>query len=89
MGHGICALRREQPLEPDDYRDIIAYISASRTSSAPFDVIASGHTAGIDQDAATIARLAEAGVTWWQECFDWTHTLDQVRQRIQQGPPQF
>jgi alkanesulfonate monooxygenase SsuD/methylene tetrahydromethanopterin reductase-like flavin-dependent oxidoreductase (luciferase family) len=88
---GICALRREQALSPDDYREIILYISSSRTSAAPFDVIASGHTAGLDpdQDAATMAAFAEAGVTWWQECFDWTHTLDQVRQRIQKGPTRF
>jgi alkanesulfonate monooxygenase SsuD/methylene tetrahydromethanopterin reductase-like flavin-dependent oxidoreductase (luciferase family) len=88
---GICALRREQPLSPDDYRDIVAYISASRKSSSPFDVIASGQTDGIapSKEAATMAAFAEAGVTWWQECFDWTYTLDQVRHRIQQGPPSF
>jgi alkanesulfonate monooxygenase SsuD/methylene tetrahydromethanopterin reductase-like flavin-dependent oxidoreductase (luciferase family) len=88
---GICTLRREHPLEPDDYREILAYMRASRKSDAPFDVIVSGQTESIDpsKDAATMAAFAEAGVTWWQECFDWTHTLDQVRQRIQQGPPQF
>src|SRR5262249_26585907 len=61
---GVCALRREQPLEPDDFRDIIGYIRSARTSAAPFDVIASGHVSGIDpaQAAATIAAFAEAGV---------------------------
>ena len=31
--------------------------------------------------------LAEAGVTWWQEGFDWNHSLEQVRTRIRLGPP--
>ncbi len=88
---GVCALRRDQPLEPDDYREIVAYIKACRNGDAPFDVNASGHTTAADphRDAARMAAFAEAGVTWWQESFDWTYTLDQVRHRVKQGPPQF
>jgi len=34
-----------------------------------------------------VQTYAEAGVTWWQEAFDWSHSLAQVRARIRQGPP--
>jgi probable F420-dependent oxidoreductase len=87
---GICPMGRDQELTPQDWRSIIAYLKEHRRTEEPFDVIAAGHTTGMDKakDRATIRPFAEIGVTWWQEGFDWTYSLEQVRRRIQLGPPE-
>jgi alkanesulfonate monooxygenase SsuD/methylene tetrahydromethanopterin reductase-like flavin-dependent oxidoreductase (luciferase family) len=86
---GICPIGRDHELTPQDFQDIVAYSKLHRTSEAPLELIASGHTTGLDKekDRAMLEPFAEAGVTWWQEAFDWSHSLDQVRARIHQGPP--
>jgi hypothetical protein len=38
------------------------------------------------EDRAMVEQFAEAGVTWWQEGFDWSYSLEQVRMRIRLGP---
>lgn len=86
---GVFPLMLERALTPDDFREILGYIHAQRTQTTPFDVVAGGLTSGTDkaQDAAHVASFAEVGATWWLECFYPRHTLEQVRQRIHQGPP--
>ncbi len=88
---GVCPIgHNDQELTPQDFHDITAYVKKYRDSDAPpIEVVASGHTTGTDKakDQATIASFAEAGVTWWQEGFDWNYSLEQVRTRIRQGPP--
>lgn len=81
---------RDYELAPQDFREITAYLKAHRSNEAPFDVIAAGHTTGTDKekDVATVRPFAEAGVTWWQECFDGSNSLEQVRTRIHLGPPE-
>ena len=87
---GISAMGRDYELAPQDFREITAYLKAHRSNEAPFDVIAAGHTTGTDKekDVATVRPFAEAGVTWWQECFDGSNSLEQVRTRIHLGPPE-
>ncbi len=87
---GVFPLMLERALTPEDFREILAYTHAQRTQTSPFDVIASGQTNDTDQaqDAARVASFAEAGATWWLESFYPHNTLEQVRQRIHQGPPQ-
>ncbi|MBN2304757.1 MAG: LLM class flavin-dependent oxidoreductase, partial [Anaerolineae bacterium] len=77
-------------------RDTVAYVREHRDSDAPFDVIAMGSTFDADPvpAAATVARYAEAGATWWLELLTaWypgcteLRTLDALRARVRQGPP--
>jgi len=86
---GVCPMGRDHELTPQDYQEIGAFIRTQRRDDAPFDLVAAGHTTGTDheQDTATLRPFAEAGVSWWQEAFDWSHSLAQVRARIRQGPP--
>jgi alkanesulfonate monooxygenase SsuD/methylene tetrahydromethanopterin reductase-like flavin-dependent oxidoreductase (luciferase family) len=86
---GIFPLMLERALTPDDFREILAYTHTQRTQTTPFDVVAGGQTDGTDKARASdhAASFAEAGVTWWQEMFYPHNTLEQVRQRIHQGPP--
>jgi hypothetical protein len=66
------------------------YIAQRRTATTPFDIVMEGVTPGDEPArAADIIRpFAEAGATWWLEAM-WTapNEPDDVRTRIQQGPP--
>jgi alkanesulfonate monooxygenase SsuD/methylene tetrahydromethanopterin reductase-like flavin-dependent oxidoreductase (luciferase family) len=56
----------------------------------PYDVSAGGSTPADDPAAAraTAAAFAAAGATWWQEIVsDWPGGADQIRARIDAGPP--
>ncbi|MGI9057527.1 MAG: LLM class flavin-dependent oxidoreductase [Ktedonobacteraceae bacterium] len=87
---GVFPLMRERALTPDDFREIIDSTRVQRTQASHFDVVVGGQTSGTNkaQDAAQVASFAEVGATWWIESFYPHHTLEQVRERIQQGPPQ-
>jgi alkanesulfonate monooxygenase SsuD/methylene tetrahydromethanopterin reductase-like flavin-dependent oxidoreductase (luciferase family) len=80
----------EKPIGPAELRAIAAYIAKHRTSSAPFDILASGRTTGLraGEDAAIVAPLAEAGATWWLESvLPWQTPFADFRARIRKGPP--
>jgi alkanesulfonate monooxygenase SsuD/methylene tetrahydromethanopterin reductase-like flavin-dependent oxidoreductase (luciferase family) len=56
----------------------------------PYDISVGGSTPAADPAAAaeTVARFAEAGATWWQEIVsDWLGGVDEIRARIDAGPP--
>jgi hypothetical protein len=98
---GVCPGRTDfQPLTPDDWRDILAYIRQHRATDAPFDAVHSGATgANPAHDAATVASYAAVGVTWWIEDISpyrfglgwedqWTAEVTAlIRERVRQGPP--
>ncbi|GAC1474984.1 MAG: LLM class flavin-dependent oxidoreductase [Ktedonobacteraceae bacterium] len=86
---GIDPLMRGQAMTPADIREVIAYVQGQQAEKSAFDVVTTGLTNGAErtQNAEMVASYAEAGVTWWQEGFSWHHTIEQVRQRIRQGPP--
>jgi len=82
-------------ITPDDDADIRAirsFVNERRTLPTPFDMVIEGDTDGDDPAgaAAMLDRLADAGVTWWLESAA-VHNrhggLNQVRRRINQGPP--
>jgi alkanesulfonate monooxygenase SsuD/methylene tetrahydromethanopterin reductase-like flavin-dependent oxidoreductase (luciferase family) len=82
---------RPAMLTPDDLRQIIAYITEHRTSAGPFDVVIAGDTPAGDTAHVrdVLAPYAEAGVTWWLESLDSiAGSLEPLRARIRQGPPQ-
>lgn len=56
----------------------------------PYDISAGGSTPAADPGAAaaTAAAFEAAGATWWQEIVsDWLGGLDEIRARIDAGPP--
>jgi hypothetical protein len=52
-------------------------------------VALAGYTGNLSKDEAAerLGRLAEAGVTWWQEGVLPDNTLDDLRAQIHHGPP--
>jgi len=77
-------------LSCDEVRELIAYVARFRSSDSPFEVVVSGSTAGTsaDQDHEIVAPYASAGATWWLETFvPWQYSPQQVRRRINCGPP--
>ena len=86
---GVYPQQRGRALGPEDLREVLAFLQTQRTQTTPFEVLAYGLTSGTDtaQDAAHVAAFAQAGATWWLEHFAPKHTIEQVRERIEQGPP--
>lgn len=83
-----------QPPEIDVIAQMHAYFHARRAEAGradePFELVVGGSTAGLGAKAQHIlGPLADAGATWWDECFP-MGTLDKfdvVRARIEEGPP--
>ena len=77
------------PMTPDDIRAIKAYVESNRTLTTPFDITWEGETPGDDLEraAALVQPWIDAGITWWMEA-RWNNAgLEEVRERIRQGPP--
>jgi alkanesulfonate monooxygenase SsuD/methylene tetrahydromethanopterin reductase-like flavin-dependent oxidoreductase (luciferase family) len=76
-----------EPLTPADLHEASTYVRSQRRQSSPFDVIFAGATEASGA-AAVIQPYAEAGATWWLEGI-WVErgTVQQMRERIRQGPP--
>ena len=89
---GVCPLKYPSHLmQPDDIRQMLAFLRQFHVNNESFAVLASGNTSGTEhqKDLDLIMSYAEAGATWWQESFagsDWEE-LEAVRTRIRQGPP--
>jgi alkanesulfonate monooxygenase SsuD/methylene tetrahydromethanopterin reductase-like flavin-dependent oxidoreductase (luciferase family) len=89
---GVCPVVSDlRMMQPEEIRDMLTYIRQYRNTNDPFDVALGGSMGKYSPtEAATLLkRYAEAGVTWWEEGFFWNDTPDDVRRRIQQGPPSF
>lgn len=86
---GVYPQRSGRSLTPEDLRESLAFIQAQRMQTTLFDVLAYGRTSGngTAQDAAHVAAFSQAGATWWLEHFAPEQTIEQVRERIEQGPP--
>jgi alkanesulfonate monooxygenase SsuD/methylene tetrahydromethanopterin reductase-like flavin-dependent oxidoreductase (luciferase family) len=80
-----------QTMSPAQLEDIVTYTLSQRNPSAdPFDIIIEGHTDGADSssEARRIADYEDVGLTWWVEKLGWFRgSVDDMRQRIQAGPP--
>jgi alkanesulfonate monooxygenase SsuD/methylene tetrahydromethanopterin reductase-like flavin-dependent oxidoreductase (luciferase family) len=77
-------------IKPDDIREIKTFIEEHRSSSAPFDLVAGGHSQGSDpiKARAHVEAYHEAGATWWIEfVLPEPGEGDQALTRIKQGPP--
>jgi len=87
---GVCPVHRDDsPMQPEEIREMLAYIVQQRTSGESFDVAVAGFVGNKTPDEATalLRNYAEAGITWWQEGFLPNDTLEDIRQRIHLGPP--
>jgi alkanesulfonate monooxygenase SsuD/methylene tetrahydromethanopterin reductase-like flavin-dependent oxidoreductase (luciferase family) len=87
---GVCPIQSdERHLTPQQVRELLAVIHETRPETEPFDVVLAGYTGDLSKDEAAeqLGRLAEAGVTWWQEGVLPDNTLDNLRAQIQRGPP--
>jgi Luciferase-like monooxygenase len=75
-------------ITPADIQAMKAYIVEHRTLTTPFDIVMEGETPGDNPERAgeIIRPYADAGITWWTEA-RWSSGPDEVRTRIQQGPP--
>jgi hypothetical protein len=78
-----------EALEPDDVRQIKAYVQANRKLTTPFDIVISGKTKGLDdaQREARIRPFMEAGATWWVEEFI-GDSEETILEHIRRRPPQ-
>jgi alkanesulfonate monooxygenase SsuD/methylene tetrahydromethanopterin reductase-like flavin-dependent oxidoreductase (luciferase family) len=89
---GVHPGRLDRRLSPEDIRDLVAFIRQERGRDDHFDVAVGGSTPGDrPEEAAEIARTyAEAGATWWLEVGGGNGdaaSVDQVKERVLQGPP--
>jgi alkanesulfonate monooxygenase SsuD/methylene tetrahydromethanopterin reductase-like flavin-dependent oxidoreductase (luciferase family) len=98
---GVCPIKGDGSITPDEWRELLAYIQSHRTSTLPFDAVHSGATDGNDlpQAAEIVKPYADAGVTWWIEPVDpwrfgWSFEVPwapeatvRIRERVRQGPP--
>ncbi len=83
----ICADTYGLEIEPDALRAMVDDVTARRSPGAPFDVIRFGHTDGASDDAL-VRACAQAGATWWMESsFPALAGIDEVRDRLRDGPP--
>jgi len=74
---------------PEDIRAMKAYIDEHRSQAIPFDIVQEGETPGEDSERAReiVRPYAEAGATWWTESRWSFPPIEELRRRIQQGPP--
>ena len=74
---------------PADIREMKAFVEERRTENTPFDIVMEGETSGGDTARAreALLPLAEAGVTWWLETMWSQDEPENVRARLEQGPP--
>ncbi len=76
-------------INPQDIREMKAYIDTNRTLTTPFDIVQEGEIPGDDLERTKdiVCPYAEAGTTWWTESRWSFPPIEELRQRIQQGPP--
>ena len=98
---GVCPIKGGDPITPQEWRELLAYIQKRRTRDTPFDAVHSGATPGDDLAKAVeiVEPYEQAGVTWWIEPIDpwrfgWSYEVPWspeatilMRERVRQGPP--
>ena len=71
--------------------ELIEYAHAHRAGGVrPLEVVIEGQTPGMDRDrdSETVTAYGRAGLTWWVEKLGWFRgTVDEMRDRIEAGPP--
>jgi alkanesulfonate monooxygenase SsuD/methylene tetrahydromethanopterin reductase-like flavin-dependent oxidoreductase (luciferase family) len=91
---GICAYMEMgtfdewQDQTPEYVAEIRELVIAERGSAEGYDIITGGRTRGEDWDAdrEVIARLDQAGATWWVEYIQADEDLAAHREKVARGP---
>jgi alkanesulfonate monooxygenase SsuD/methylene tetrahydromethanopterin reductase-like flavin-dependent oxidoreductase (luciferase family) len=75
--------------DPDEIRQILAYIAEFREPDQPQDVIVHAESRGVPESdrRASIAALLDAGVTWWLQTVAPEERFGEIRDLIAAGPP--
>lgn len=87
---GICLPQGDGSLTPEQMSEAIVYVKQHRATDAPFDVTWAGLTPGNNRHYGSnmLAPYVEAGLTWWTESLGPQRgSFEEMRLRIQQGPP--
>lgn len=99
---GVMPIRADAELDgsiyPEVIREVVSFIQAQRGTLDEYDVIAYGASPGDDPVKARgmMEEFTQAGATWWIEAIDPWHfgwnwegdwPLEQMNERIEQGPP--
>jgi hypothetical protein len=73
----------QEPVTPEDVRALKAYVDENRSLTTPFDIVATGSTAGLEPSLREqqMREWEEAGATWWIEGM-WEATPEEVERRI-------
>jgi len=81
--------KKWRPLQPQDIREIKAYVKANRSLTSPFDLIVENTSPGDNSVAAAekVRPWIEAGATWWIESMWEEQDSEKWSQRLRQGPP--
>lgn len=86
-------IKSEEPLTPEELRELVAVVRSERDDDA-FDVVIEGLTPEHDPDesSAYTRGLAAAGATWyldgvWMYMYETPGSPDAIRRRIRKGPP--
>ena len=76
-------------LTPEVLREIVAWVGERRESDRPFEFVIEGVTPTGDPGAASaqVRAWADAGATWWIESMWGDYSLDDLKRRVEQGPP--
>ncbi|HTI15852.1 MAG TPA: LLM class flavin-dependent oxidoreductase [Dictyobacter sp.] len=86
---GYFPIGTEHMVQPEDIREMLAYMRKYRSTDESIDIVIVGHIENHTsaEAAQKLQAYADAGVTWWQEGFIGRDTVDDVRKIIHQGPP--
>ncbi|HEY9078107.1 MAG TPA: LLM class flavin-dependent oxidoreductase [Anaerolineaceae bacterium] len=80
---------RMSAVQPEELRQIVAWVNAHRKAKGVYDFVIEGVTPGNNplKARAQVLPYIEAGATWWIEALWETPDPDQVLARLRQGPP--
>src|SRR5262249_51171777 len=79
----------DQTMTAGQLAEIVEYTRAHRAADGPFDVVMEGASDGRrPSNGSDVADYEDAGLTWWVERLGWFRgSIDEMRLRIDQGPP--
>ena len=81
-------LARGSKLGPEEIHAIVSFVRNHRPDISTYDVIATSGAEGQVDDDEKLRAFANAGATWWlQDMRKWCNSIQELRSRIQKGPP--
>jgi alkanesulfonate monooxygenase SsuD/methylene tetrahydromethanopterin reductase-like flavin-dependent oxidoreductase (luciferase family) len=76
------------PVQPRQFKEILAYIKRYRKDLSDFDIVGSGEVVGTENDVEILQSYADAGCTWWLDIIsDRRGTYEEMLNLVRQGPP--